>query len=245
MNNIWGIMILTGILYGTLTGNIDAISEAVLTSSKEAVSLCITMLGVMALWMGLMEIARSAGLVQSISRRIRPLVRFLFPRIPDNHPAAEHITLNFVANILGLGWAATPAGLAAMESLAELEEERREQCGDTGQSVQKGGSGEIEEEVRGMQIRRLRKTETGKQKKQRPGDEKVMPRGVASNEMCTFLILNISSLQLIPVNIIAYRSQYGSVNPTAIVGPGIVATAVSTGVAIVFCKVMDKRKRRA
>ncbi len=75
-------------------------------------------------------------------------------------------------------------------------------------------------------------------------EELAGPRGVASNEMCTFLILNISSLQLIPVNIIAYRSQYGSVNPAAVVGPGIVATAVSTGVAVVFCKVMDRRKRR-
>lgn len=72
----------------------------------------------------------------------------------------------------------------------------------------------------------------------------VRRRGTASNEMCTFLILNISSLQLIPVNVIAYRSQYGSVNPTAIVGPGILATAVSTGVAVVFCKVMDCKKRR-
>lgn len=69
----------------------------------------------------------------------------------------------------------------------------------------------------------------------------VQQQGTASKEMCTFLILNISSLQLIPVNIIAYRSQYGSVNPAAIVGPGIVATAVSTVVAVVFCKVMDSR----
>ena len=68
-----------------------------------------------------------------------------------------------------------------------------------------------------------------------------MPAGVASNEMCTFLILNISSLQLIPVNVIAYRSQYGSVDPAAIVGPGIVATAVSTGAAIVFCKLMNRK----
>ena len=60
--------------------------------------------------------------------------------------------------------------------------------------------------------------------------------------MCTFLILNISSLQLIPINVIAYRSQYGSVNPAAIVGAGIVATAISTGVAVVFCKVMDRGK---
>ena len=66
---------------------------------------------------------------------------------------------------------------------------------------------------------------------------------IASNEMCTFLIINISSLQLIPVNVIAYRSQYGSVNPAAIVGPGIVATAVSTLVAVIFCKMMDGKRR--
>lgn len=70
-----------------------------------------------------------------------------------------------------------------------------------------------------------------------------MPRGVASNEMCTFLIINISSLQLIPVNVIAYRSQYGSVNPAAITGAGIVATAVSTGVAIMYCKMIDRKRR--
>ena len=69
------------------------------------------------------------------------------------------------------------------------------------------------------------------------------PAGTASNEMCTFLIINISSLQLIPVNVIAYRSQYGSVNPAAIVGAGILATTVSTGVAVIFCKLMDRRRR--
>lgn len=67
---------------------------------------------------------------------------------------------------------------------------------------------------------------------------RAVPQGTASNEMCTFLIINISSLQLIPMNIIAYRSQYGSVNPAAIVGPAIVATAVSRAVAVVFCKIM-------
>lgn len=201
MNYIWGAMVIIGIIYGILTGQVEMVSDAVLSSSKEAISLCITMLGVMALWTGLMEIAKDAGLVQSICRLIRPLLSFLFPDIPRDHPAREHISMNFVANFLGLGWAATPAGLRAMETLAQLEEERRE--------------------------------------KQIP----VVPRGTASNEMCTFLILNISSLQLIPVNVIAYRSQYGSVNPTAIVGPAIVATAVSTGVAVIFCKVMNRKKR--
>lgn len=200
MNYIWGSMLLIGVVWGTLTGNVSAVSEAVLDSAREAVTLCTTMLGVMGLWMGLMEIAADAGLIRSISKLIRPLIRFLFPNIPKEHPANEHITLNCVSNVLGLGWAATPAGLQAMEELALLEEERRTK------------------------------------------KESAVPRGTASNEMCTFLILNISSLQLIPINVIAYRTQYGSVDPAAILGPGIAATAVSTGAAILFCKIMERRK---
>ncbi len=103
-----------------------------------------------------------------------------------------------------------------MEELGKLEEERRRP--ETGRTPLPGS------------------------KKWKPGRFRAMPKGIASNEMCTFLILNISSLQLIPVNVIAYRSQYGSVNPAAIVGPGIMATAVSTGVAVIFCKIMDQRR---
>lgn len=223
MNYIWAAMILIGIIYGTLTGNIEPVSEAVLDSAKEAVSLAITMLGVVSLWSGLMEVAKDSGLIESISKAMRPLIGFLFPDIPKDHPAADHITINCVANILGLGWAATPAGLRAMESLEQLEEERRkeEQAGKWNREILKKGTSERKHAVRPV------------------------PRGTASNEMCTFLILNISSLQLIPVNIIAYRAQYGSVNPSAVIAPGIVATAVSTGVAVVFCKVMSRRRKGA
>ncbi len=70
----------------------------------------------------------------------------------------------------------------------------------------------------------------------------VRKKGIASNEMCTFLIINISSLQLIPVNVIAYRSQYGSADPAGIIGAGILATAVSTGAAVLFCKLMDRKQ---
>ncbi len=87
----------------------------------------------------------------------------------------------------------------------------------------------------------LSKLEDDRRRGRLPGP--VRKKGIASNEMCTFLIINISSLQLIPVNVIAYRSQYGSVNPAAIVGPGIVATAVSTLVAVIFCKMMDGKRR--
>lgn len=222
MNMIWGVMILAGMAYGMITGRVDAVSDAVLSSAKEAITLCITMLGVLAFWMGLMEIAQAAGIIRFLSAKIRPLIRFLFPHIPEGHPAAEHITMNCVANVLGLGWAATPAGLKAMEALAQLEEERRE------------AETEVRKEKAGD--RRQRK------KSGRTLHIPSMPRGIASNEMCTFLIINISSLQLIPVNVIAYRTQYGSANPNVIVAPGIVATLISTLVAVAFCKVMDRKR---
>lgn len=123
--------------------------------------------------------------------------------------------------MFGLGWAATPAGIRAIEELEKLEEERRE------------GKKEIQEVSGEKQVLRGRKNRK----------VSAVPKGTASNEMCTFLILNISSLQLIPVNMIAYRSQYGSVNPAAIVGPAIVATMVSTAVAVIYCKMMDGKRR--
>lgn len=208
MNYLWTGMIVTGIIFGAFNGKMPDITNAALDASKEAVTLCITMTGVMSFWMGLMEIATKSGIIEKAAEKMNPFIRFLFPGIPAEHKANKYITTNFIANILGLGWAATPAGLKAMEELKKLEEERR------------GGF-------------------------RRKGRVSAELPGVASNEMCTFLILNISSLQLIPVNIIAYRSQYGSVNPTAIVGPGIAATAVSTGVAVIFCKIMDCRRRSA
>ena len=202
MNLLWGGMLLTGILYGALNGRMQEITDAVLSASREAVTLCVTMTGILAFWQGLMEIAKDAGLTEQLCGKIRPLVRFLFPQIPADHPAYESISMNFIANFLGLGMAATPAGLKAMKDLEMLEEKRRR--------------GKI-------------------------ASGKPAPPGTASRAMCTFLIMNISSIQLIPVTMIAYRSQYGSVNPAAITGPAILATAASTGAAVIFCMVMNKK----
>ena len=203
LNYLWGGMLLVGIIYGGITGNMNEVTEAALSSAEEAVSLCITMAGIVAMWVGLMEIAGAWGLVDQLTNAMRPLLHFLFPRIPEAHRSLEYISANMIANFLGLGWAATPFGLKAMEELEKLEDDRR------------AGKG--------------------------PG--KARGKGIAGNEMCNFLIINISSIQLIPVNIIAYRSQYGSINPTAIVGPAIAATAVSTGVAVIFCRLMDRGLR--
>ncbi len=204
LNMIWAVMILLAVVYAAFTGRMSDVTNAALNSAGEAISLCLTMAGVVALWMGLMEIAKKAGLIERLTKGISPFLTFLFPRIPRNHPAREYIATNIIANVLGLGWACTPAGLKAMEELAKLEGER-------------GTSGY--------------------------GEEAATQR-TASNEMCSFLILNISSLQLIPVNMIAYRSQYGSVKPTAIIAPAIAATLFSSVVAILYCKLKDRGGKR-
>ena len=215
-------MLLVGIAYAALNGRAGDVTLAALDASKEAVSLCITMVGVMSFWMGLMEIAREAGAIEKLSHGIQPLIHFLFPHIPKGHPAIASITLNMTANFLGLGWAATPAGLKAMEELAELEEQRAQKRKriHMPDRIWRSEGAQLFEDVQ--------KTD--------------MTGSVASNEMCTFLVLNISSLQLIPINVIAYRSQYGSVDPTGIVGPGVLATLMSTLVAVVFCKVMCEKR---
>ena len=185
-------MLILGTIVGAVTGRMSEISNAIVDSAESAVNMCITMLGVMAMWSGIMQIARKAGLLESLTNFMMPMIHWLFPKIPKEHPANGYIATNCVANILGLGWAATPAGLKAMQSLSDLSKQRK------------------------------------------------WPECIASNEMCTLLILNISSLQLIPVSIIAYRSQYGSAAPTAITGLAIIATTISTLVAVIYCKLKDR-----
>lgn len=192
LNYLWGGMIVVAVVYGILNGTVTAVSDAALDCAGEAVELCITMLGVMALWTGLMQIAKASGLMERLTRCMEPVLRFFFPELPPEAKAKEYIASNMLANILGLGWAATPFGLKAMEELKRLH------------------------------------TEAG-------GDKEV-----ASRSMCTFLILNISSLQIIPVTIITYRSQYGSVNPAGIVAPAILATLASTLAAAVFVKLAGR-----
>ncbi|MGI6070222.1 MAG: nucleoside recognition protein [Blautia sp.] len=201
MNYIWGGMLLVGIFYGTLTGNLQEVTNAALDSSKEAITLCISMAGIVAFWTGILKVAEKAGMLERLTKKMGPLLHFLFPELPKGHPAGNLIATNMISNFFGLGWAATPAGLKAMEELEKLEEDRR--------------AGRL------------------------PGP--VREKGTAGNEMCTFLIINISSLQLIPMNMIAYRSQYGSADPAMILGPAIVATAVSTVTAIIFCLIAHKR----
>ena len=117
MNYLWGGMIIIAVIYGALTGNLDAVTDQALSSAKEAVSLCITMAGAMAFWVGIMRIAEKAGMVNRAASALAPLLGFLFPTVPKDSFARRYIATNMVANFLGLGWAATPAGLSAMKEL--------------------------------------------------------------------------------------------------------------------------------
>lgn len=186
-----------GVCYGAVTGNFTAVGNGALESAKEAVSLCISMVGAVALWSGLMEIALQSGLIDKWKKGLMPALKYLFPRLDMEGEAMDYIATNLIANILGLGWACTPAGLKAMEELEKVEKER-------------------------LHVDKLT---------------------CASKEMCTFLIINISSLQLIPVNMIVYRTQYGSVSPTSIIVPAIIATSISTLVGVIFSKAADRAYR--
>ena len=191
MNYLWGGMILLGLIYGTFAGTLDAVTESVINSAREAVSLVISIAGITAFWTGIMKIAEQAGLVEKLAKRTRPLLNFLFPELKNQEKANYYISLNFLSNFLGLSHASTSSGLLAFQELDRLN----------GHST------------------------------------------IASRSMCTFLIINVSSLQLLPINIIAYRAQYGSPAPAAIVGPAIFATGMSTLAAVVFCKVMNGNRR--
>lgn len=223
LNYLWGMMILFGVGFGILTGEVEALSNAAVESAGEAVTLSVTMLGIMSMWTGLMEVARQAGLMDRLTEWLRPALRFLFPRIPSGHPAEEYIAANIVANLLGLGWAATPVGLKAMKELAAFERLRI--------TLEHHGFSDYSE---------LQKLPSGQIKEiEQEADELSVSK--ASDEMCTFLILNISSLQLIPVSVISYRARYGAVNPAAVVFPGLIATFVSTLAAVLFCRWMCKK----
>jgi len=192
LNAIWAGMILLGIVVAVFTGNLSAVTNAAIESAQEAVTVCLKMLGILGMWMGLMHVAEEAGIVRKLAKWMRPFMRFLFPRLDAEGKAMEYISTNVIANFLGLGWAATPAGLKAMDELQKLNPNKN----------------------------------------------------VASHEMCMFMIFNMSSLQLITVNLLAYRAQYNSANPSEIIAPGILATLVSSVAAVVFAKVMGGRRAR-
>ena len=163
LNFLWAGMLIIGILVGAITGNLGGITNAALNSAGEAVTVAITMLGIMALWTGLMRVAENAGMIVAIANRMRPLLRYLFPGLDAKSKAMEEMQ------------AANP------------------------------------------------------------------DKTTATKEMCMFMIINMSSLQIVTISVLAYRAQYDSLNPSEIIGPGFLATLISTIAAIAYAKFMEKR----
>ncbi|KAB3537812.1 spore maturation protein [Alkaliphilus pronyensis] len=190
MNILWVLMILLGMLMAIVTGNINIINDVLINDVQEAVVFAISLTGIMAVWLGLMNIAKRSGLMNSLSVIFRPIIRLLFPSIPVNHPATSAIMMNMMANMFGAGNSATALGLKAMEELQAINSNKK----------------------------------------------------VASNAMCMFLVINMSSIQLIPLTVIKIRADAASAFPEEIIATTIFTTTISTVVGILACKALEGRK---
>lgn len=126
LNFIWLLLLASGIIVAAFNGNIELVTEAALGAAKGAVEVCFDLIGIMALWLGIMKIAEKGGLVKTLASLMRPVMVKLFPSVPPDHPAMGAIILNLSANMLGLGNAATPFGMKAMQELQELNSQSDE-----------------------------------------------------------------------------------------------------------------------
>ena len=124
VNKIWGFFIISGILYSLFTGNIEEINKEVLESANTSFELIIKIFSVLALWLGIMKIAESSGLLNKLAHKLTPILSLIFPELPKDHPSLSLIASNIMANMAGLGSAATPFGLKAMTSLQEINQKK-------------------------------------------------------------------------------------------------------------------------
>ncbi|NRG45925.1 spore maturation protein [Bacillus sp. CRN 9] len=120
INIIWAFLAIVGIVFAMFNGTISEVNEAVFKGAKEAVTLCIGLISILVFWLGMMKIAEHAGLLDKLAQLFRPLITRLFPEVPKDHPAMGYILSNMMANLFGLGNAATPLGIKAMEELKTL-----------------------------------------------------------------------------------------------------------------------------
>jgi len=191
VNYIWAFLIVVGTVVGIATGRAEAVSQAALDGAKDAALLCVSLIGAYILWLGVLNVAKEAGLVDGIARRMRGIIHRLFPGVPTDGAASGYITLNVVANMLGMGNAATPFGLKAMKEMQKLNPDKTR----------------------------------------------------ATDAMCMFLVINASSVQLLPLTVIALRSAAGSAGPGDIVITSLLATTVTTAVGITAAKIMRRLYR--
>ena len=167
------------------------VTTAAIKAANTGVEIAIGLIGVMALWLGVMKVAEEAGLTKVLARMVKPITRWLFPTIPSEHPAIGAMIMNIAANMLGLSNAATPLGLKAMEELDKLNPNK----------------------------------------------------GEATDDMCTFLVLNTSAITLVPATAIAIRASLGSQNPQMIIVPAILAATCATIVGVTTVKLIQRFNR--
>jgi spore maturation protein A len=120
VNYIWVFMTVVGIIFALINGTMEEVNKAIFVGAQEAVTLCIGLISILVFWLGMMRIAEESGLLVKLTKMFRPLVRRLFPEVPANHPAMGYILSNMISNMFGLGNAATPLGIKAMEELKHL-----------------------------------------------------------------------------------------------------------------------------
>lgn len=184
LNNIWPIFIIISIIYAIIAGNLENLNLAITSSSESAVSLTLTLIGTTCLWSGLIEIASNTNIIKYLKKFLRPVITRLFSNL--NSLVYDKVTMNIISNILGLGNAATPLGLQAME---EMQKEN-------------------------------------------------LNKEYLSDNMMILIVLNTSSLQIIPTTIIAIRTSLGSNNPTRIIFPVWFSTICAGIVGIIVTKLI-------
>ena len=189
---LWAALILLSFLTAALRGDMAVITPAIFGAAEHGVKVAFGLIGTMTFWLGIMKLLESSGILKLLNRALRPLARLLFPKVPEEGPAMDAILMNLSTNILGLGNAATPFGIKAMEEMQKLN-----------------------------------------------------PYGkTASDEMCTFLALNTSSITLVPTTVMALRASAGAANPADILGSTVLATLCSTAVALLMNRLLRKRIKR-
>lgn len=184
INYIWGGFIILGITYSIINKDPN-LTNNLLTSGKNSIDMILTILPLMCLWLGITKIAEASSLLTLVSKKLSKVVRIIFPEIPKDHPAIGYISSNIVMNMLGLGNAATPFGIKAMEKLKELNQNK----------------------------------------------------DVASRSMITFLVINTSSVTIIPTTVISLRLLHGSIDASEIIPATILTTFISTFIALILDRI--------
>lgn len=190
MNTVWFLLLFISVIVSLINGRLEELTKSFFEGAKAAVEISLFLLGIISLWLGITKIIEESGLIYRFAHAFKPLIGALFRKIPGDHPAITSITLNLLANFFGLGNAATPLGIKAMQDLHSLNNDKE----------------------------------------------------TLTFEMMLFIVINTASIQLIPFSVIGILADFGSPNPSLIVGPTILSTFLSAilaiGILFLFRKIL-------